>query len=72
MARKGRQWLLGAELTGVAAVALHLAYLGVADSASGVLLWPAVFLHVVLTALLLRSSTAHRVASQGDFDRNTM
>ncbi|MCC6473987.1 MAG: hypothetical protein IT514_09605, partial [Burkholderiales bacterium] len=55
MARKGRQWLLGAELTGVAAVALHLAYLGVADSASGVLLWPAVFLHVVLTALLLRS-----------------
>ncbi|MCC6211677.1 MAG: hypothetical protein IT513_11600 [Burkholderiales bacterium] len=55
-----------------AAVALYLAYLGVAGCASGVLLWPAVVLHIVLTALLLRSSMVRRVASRGDFDRNTM
>jgi hypothetical protein len=36
-----------------AAVALYLAYLGSAGGLSGILLWPAVVLHVILTALLL-------------------
>ncbi len=39
-----------------AGVALYLAYLGVAGGMGGVLLWPAVILHVILTALLFRSS----------------
>jgi len=38
-----------------AAVALYLAYLGVAGGSAGVLLWPAVALHVVLAILLGRS-----------------
>jgi hypothetical protein len=39
-----------------AAVALYLAYLGFAGGLAGILLWPAVILHVVLTALIsLRS-----------------
>ena len=33
-------------------VALYLAYLGIAGGLAGVLLWPAVALHVVLSALL--------------------
>jgi hypothetical protein len=33
-------------------VTLYLAYLGFADGLSGVLLWPAVVLHIILTALL--------------------
>ena len=43
-------------LTYSAAVALFLAYLGLAGGLTGILLWPAVILHVVLTALLIRSS----------------
>ena len=39
-----------------AAVALYLAYLGFAGGLSGILLWPAVILHLVLTALLARPS----------------
>jgi hypothetical protein len=39
-----------------AAVALYLAYLGVADGLAGLLLWPAVVLHLVLTALLALAS----------------
>jgi hypothetical protein len=35
-----------------ALVTLYLAYLGVADGSPGVLLWPAIVLHAVLTALL--------------------
>src|SRR5262249_3644371 len=35
-----------------AAVAMYLAYLGVVDGLVGVLLWPAVVLHVILVALL--------------------
>jgi hypothetical protein len=38
-----------------AAVTLYLAYLGLAGDAVGVLLWPAVVLHVILTAQLLRA-----------------
>ena len=37
-----------------ALVALYLAYLGFAGEASGILLWPAVVLHLILTALLAR------------------
>ena len=39
-----------------AAVALYLAYVGFAGGFGGMLLWPAVVLHVILTALLLRAS----------------
>lgn len=41
-------------LTYSAAVTLYLAYIGFAGSLTGILLWPAVVLHVVLTALLTR------------------
>jgi hypothetical protein len=37
-----------------ASAAAYLAYLGLVGAAMGVLLWPAVALHVVLTALLAR------------------
>ena len=43
-------------LTYSAAVALYLAYLGATGAATGVLLWPAVAVHVVLTALLPRAA----------------
>jgi hypothetical protein len=39
-------------LTYNALVMLYLAYLGLAGGSTGVLLWPAVVLHVVMTALL--------------------
>jgi hypothetical protein len=42
-------------LTYSAAVALYLAYLGFAGGASGILLWPAVILHAILTILLART-----------------
>ena len=41
-------------LTYGAAVTLYLAYLGLAGISTGVLLWPAVVLHAILTALLFR------------------
>jgi hypothetical protein len=44
-------------LTYSAAVTLYLAYVGLAGGSTGILLWPAVVLHVILTALLTRSST---------------
>ncbi len=43
-------------LTYSAAVMLYLAYVGFADGLTGILLWPAVALHVILTALLARAS----------------
>ncbi len=43
-----------------AAVALYLAYLGFAGGLSGILLWPAVVLHVILTALLIRAATSDK------------
>jgi hypothetical protein len=39
-----------------AAVAVYLAYVGFAGSLTGILLWPAVVLHLVLTALLAWAS----------------
>jgi hypothetical protein len=41
-------------LTYSAVVTLYLAYLGFAGGLTGVLLWPAVVLHLILTALLAR------------------
>jgi hypothetical protein len=47
-------------LTYSAAVTLYLAYLGIAGGLTGILLWPAVVLHVILTALLTRASTSDK------------
>ena len=41
------------------AVTLYLAYIGFAGGLTGILLWPAVVLHVILTALLTRASLQH-------------
>jgi hypothetical protein len=43
-------------LTYSAAVTLYLAYFGVAGDVTGILLWPAVVLHAILTALLTRAA----------------
>jgi len=42
------------------AVTLYLAYVGFAGGLTGILLWPAVILHVILTALLIRASTRNK------------
>ena len=39
------------------AVALYLAFVGLAGGAGGLLLWPAVVLHLVLAAFLIREAT---------------
>ena len=44
-------------LTYSAAVTAYLAYLGLTGAATGVLLWPAVVLHLVLTVLLVRGTS---------------
>ena len=49
-------------LTYLAVSALYLAYVGIADGLTGILLWPAVGLHAVLTVLLARASTSDKVA----------
>jgi hypothetical protein len=41
-----------------AAVTLYLAYVGFAGGLAGALLWPAVVLHAILTALLALASTS--------------
>jgi hypothetical protein len=46
---------LAGMLTYSAAVTIYLAYLGFMGGFSGVLLWPAVVLHAVLTLLLARA-----------------
>ena len=47
-------------LTYSAAVTLYLAYVGFAGGLTGILLWPAVILHVILTALLTRALTSDK------------
>lgn len=42
-------------LTYIAAVTLYLAYLGFAGGKNGILLWPAVAIHAILTFLLARA-----------------
>ena len=44
-------------LTYGVAVTLYLAYVGFAGGLTGILLWPAVVLHGILTVLLVRAST---------------
>ena len=44
-------------LTYSAVVTLYLAYVGLAGGLTGILLWPAVVLHAILTALLTRVPT---------------
>ena len=46
-------------LTYSSLVTLYLAYLGLAGGLTGILLWPAVALHLVLTALLPWASTRY-------------
>jgi hypothetical protein len=47
-------------LTYSAAITLYLAYVGFAGGLSGILLWPAVVVHTVLTVLLIRASTSDK------------
>jgi hypothetical protein len=47
-------------LTYSTAVALYLAYLGFAGSLTGVLLWPAVAVHLILTVLFIGNATRIR------------
>jgi hypothetical protein len=46
---------LAGMLTYSAAVTLYLAYVGLAGGFTGILLWPAVVLHTILTVLLART-----------------
>jgi len=43
-------------LTYSAAVTMYLAYVGLVVGLTGILLWPAIVLHAILTALLARAS----------------
>jgi hypothetical protein len=47
-------------LTYSVVIALYLAYLGFAGGLTGILLWPAVILHVIMTVLLIRASTSDK------------
>lgn len=47
-------------LTYSAAVTLYLAYVGFVGGGAGVLLWPAVLAHAILTALLARAATSDK------------
>ncbi len=47
-------------LTYSAAVTVYLAYLGLTSASTGMLLWPAVVLHVILTVLLARAAGGRR------------
>ena len=50
-------------LTYSAAVTLYLAYVGFAGGSAGILLWPAVVLHAILTALLARAAIRNKEAN---------
>ncbi len=47
-------------LTYSAAAMLYLAYVGLVGGLAGILLWPAVVLHAILTALLIRALRTER------------
>ena len=49
-------------LTYNAAITLYLAYVGFAGDLTGILLWPVVVLHMILTALLTRAATSDQQA----------
>lgn len=46
-----------------AGVTLYLAYLGLTGGPSGVLLWPAVVLHAMLTAFIIREAALNKPGS---------
>ncbi|NJD24727.1 MAG: hypothetical protein FIB06_04920 [Betaproteobacteria bacterium] len=50
-------------LTYSAAATLYLAYVALAGGMTGVLLWPAVALHAILTVLLARAAHAERTVA---------
>jgi hypothetical protein len=50
-------------LTYSAAVTVYLAYIGLSGASSGTLLWPAVVLHAILTALLVRAAVSERAST---------
>jgi hypothetical protein len=47
-------------LTYSAAAAFYLAYVGFAGGSTGILLWPAIVLHLILTALLARALSSDK------------
>jgi hypothetical protein len=49
-----------------AAITIYLSYLGFTGGASGVLLWPAVVLHVVMTVLLARTGRKSKTSTEGN------
>jgi hypothetical protein len=49
-------------LTYSASVTLYLAYLGFAGGSSGILLWPAIVVHLTLTVLLIRAKPVDQEA----------
>ena len=49
---------LAGMLTYSATVTLYLAYVGIAGGPTGILLWPVVVLHLILTILLARALTS--------------
>jgi len=51
---------LAGMLTYSAAVTLYLACVGFSGGLTGILLWPAVLLHAILTALLIRAVTGDK------------
>jgi hypothetical protein len=50
-------------LTYSAAATLFLAWVGLSGGSVGVLLWPAVVLHAILTLLLVRAATSGKTAN---------
>ena len=52
-----------AMLTYSTAAMLYLAYIGFAGGRTGILLWPAIVLHLILTALLARASLRGRTTT---------
>jgi hypothetical protein len=55
---------LAGMLTYGALVTLYFAYVGLANEFTGLLLWPAVGLHAVLTAVLIWTSAKNKEANQ--------
>ena len=53
-------------LTYSALVAIYLAYLGFAVGLTGILLWPAVVVHAILTALLTRALQNRKAVGASD------
>ncbi len=48
----------------VAGVALYLTYVGLADGLTGILLWPAIVLHLGLTAFLIQACIKDPAANE--------